>query len=83
MLEGRCPKCDTRYYGWALAVASQQACTKCGHKLDIYESETGRLIATGNSIFEADKYIVEASSSAEKLLEGSEQTIKSSELDEP
>jgi len=83
MLEGRCPKCNTRYSGWALAVASQQACSECGHKLNIYESETGRLISTGYSIFEADNYIVEASSSEEKLPEGSEQTLKSSEMDEP
>lgn len=83
MLEGRCSKCNTRYYGWALARASQQACSKCGHKLNIYEYETGRLIATGHSIFEADNYAVEASSGDEKLPKGSGQTLKSSKLDEP
>jgi hypothetical protein len=33
--EGRCPKCGSRYYGWALANPRHQMCNKCGTALEI------------------------------------------------
>jgi transcription initiation factor IIE alpha subunit len=34
-LEGICPKCGHRYYGWALNIQSNQLCVKCGSALEI------------------------------------------------
>ena len=38
MLEGRCPKCGIRFYGWALLNPKYQTCPDCGIKLQIKES---------------------------------------------
>lgn len=38
MLEGRCPKCGVRYYGWALLNPEYQTCPNCGIGLHIKES---------------------------------------------
>jgi hypothetical protein len=38
VLEGRCPKCGIRYYGWALFNTKHQTCPDCGTKLEIKES---------------------------------------------
>jgi DNA-directed RNA polymerase subunit RPC12/RpoP len=38
MLEGRCRKCGTRYYGWALRNLEYQNCPDCGGRLEISES---------------------------------------------
>jgi hypothetical protein len=38
MLEGRCPKCGIRYYGWALFDTKYQTCPDCGTELELKES---------------------------------------------
>ena len=30
MIEGRCPNCGKRYYGWALSQPCNQICNNCG-----------------------------------------------------
>ena len=54
MLEGKCPKCGYRCYGWGLRFPRNQSCPKCGSALAIYED--GKLVAKGYSPFTADKY---------------------------
>ncbi len=39
MPEGRCPNCGAVFYGWALKVPEHQACSNCGHKLEIKGGE--------------------------------------------
>jgi len=56
MLEGKCPKCGARYYGWALTMPRNQMCDKCGAGLEI--SEDGRLLGTGYSPFSAQEYVI-------------------------
>lgn len=56
MLEGKCPKCGARYYGWALTMARHQMCDKCGVGLEI--TENGRALGTGYSPFSAEEYIL-------------------------
>ena len=31
--EAKCPKCGTRYFGWALLDPKHQICKECGAKL--------------------------------------------------
>ncbi len=31
-----CPKCGSRYYGWALDRPEEQQCEQCGNELKIY-----------------------------------------------
>ena len=38
MLEGRCPKCGIRYYGWALFNPKYQNCPNCGTELVLKDS---------------------------------------------
>ncbi len=38
MLQGRCPKCGSSYYGWALKLHHNQVCEKCGASLEISEN---------------------------------------------
>jgi len=57
MLEGRCPKCGYRYFGWSLRFPQNQSCTKCGSALDIYEA--GQRISVGYSPFTAEKYSID------------------------
>ena len=37
MLQGICPRCGTRFYGWALKNPEHQDCSRCGAWLDITE----------------------------------------------
>jgi hypothetical protein len=38
MLEGKCPHCGARYYGWALSNPGDKICSRCGETLEIGES---------------------------------------------
>ncbi len=74
MLEGRCPKCGYRCYGWLLRFPRNQSCPKCGTALEIYDE--GRLISKGYSPFTAEKHIVDLTSkdsSTSKSIESSKQ----------
>jgi hypothetical protein len=55
MLQGDCPKCRARYYGWALRSPRNQYCNECGAALDI--TEDGHTYH-GYSPFEAEEYII-------------------------
>lgn len=57
MLEGRCPKCGTRFIGWALLNPRHQTCPRCGSGLEI--TEDGKKIGTGYSPFTAEKYYLD------------------------
>jgi len=37
MIEGKCPECRQKYYGWALLQPHNQSCDKCGAQLVITE----------------------------------------------
>jgi Mrp family chromosome partitioning ATPase len=37
MIEGTCPKCNRRYYGWALLRPGNSHCEKCGNELLLTE----------------------------------------------
>jgi DNA-directed RNA polymerase subunit RPC12/RpoP len=37
MLQGICPRCGTKFYGWALKNPEHQDCSKCGSWLNITE----------------------------------------------
>ena len=39
MLQGICPQCGTKFYGWALKSPEHQDCTMCGSWLDIIEAQ--------------------------------------------
>ncbi len=54
MLEGKCPKCGARYYGWALNSPRNQSCEFCGIGLEISDSEGNSF--TGYSPFTAEEY---------------------------
>ena len=54
MLEGICPECGSRYYGWALRNPRYQMCSKCGIALDI--TEDGQKYFQGYSPFTAEQY---------------------------
>ena len=56
MIEGRCPKCGARYFGWALRSPRNQSCANCGAALKIYEN--GKLVSEGYSPFTAEKYSI-------------------------
>ena len=53
MIEGKCPKCGTLRYGWALLNPRYQTCSTCGCGLDIYKD--GRLVIKGFSPFTAER----------------------------
>jgi transcription initiation factor IIE alpha subunit len=38
VIEGRCPKCGIRYYGWALLNPKHQTCPDCDIMLQIKDS---------------------------------------------
>ncbi|HEY92751.1 MAG TPA: hypothetical protein G4O17_03290 [Dehalococcoidia bacterium] len=57
MLEGICPKCGTRFIGWALLNPRHQTCPRCGSGLEI--TEDGKMIGTGYSPFTAEKYYLD------------------------
>jgi hypothetical protein len=54
MIEGKCPKCGDRYYGWALLEPRHQSCEKCGVGLLI--TEDGKKTFQGYSPFTAEEY---------------------------
>ena len=54
MIEGRCPKCGRKYYGWILMQPRNQSCTHCGVELLI--TEDGGRVVKGYSPFTADEY---------------------------
>ena len=54
MIEGICPKCGRRYYGWALLQPRNQSCPKCGVGLLI--TEDGKKTSQGYSPFTAEEY---------------------------
>jgi len=56
MLEGKCPKCGTCYFGWALRNPRHQSCPRCGVGLDI--TENGVQLPKGYSPFTAEKHYV-------------------------
>ena len=57
MLEGKCPKCGTRRFGWALLNPRHQTCPKCGSGLEIRNGD--RIISKGYSPFTANKYLLD------------------------
>ena len=55
VLEGKCPKCGLRRYGWALKTQPPKTCPNCGVLLEIkYIDDT---IPESNAYFIADKYL--------------------------
>lgn len=40
MIEGKCPKCGSRYRGWAMLNPRHQTCPRCGTALEITDGET-------------------------------------------
>ena len=67
-LEGICPRCRARYYGWALRNPRYQMCGKCGIGLEIWRN--GEKIATGYSPFEAEEYKIGPPGGGKKEKEG-------------
>jgi len=53
MIEGKCSKCGTLRYGWALLNPRYQTCPKCGSGFDIFKD--GRLVTKGFSPFTAER----------------------------
>jgi uncharacterized OB-fold protein len=37
MIEGKCPNCGRKYYGWALLEPDQQMCDHCGTRLRVFD----------------------------------------------
>jgi len=78
MLEGRCPKCGYRCYGWVLRFPRNQSCPKCGAALEIYEE--GKRVSQGYSPFTADKYVIDLPAGSkparDKARKGKEQERK-------
>lgn len=56
MLEGKCPKCGARYFGWALRFPRHQTCPGCGVGLEILED--GKRLSQGYSPFTAEKHSI-------------------------
>ena len=54
MLEGKCPKCGNRYFGWCLKEPRNQMCGTCGVSLEI-KDDSGNTY-TGYSPFTAEEY---------------------------
>ena len=74
MIEGRCPKCGQRYYGWALLQPRYQSCLKCG--VGFLITEDGKKTFQGYSPFTAEEYKINlpyrAVSEAEKTKDSTE-----------
>jgi hypothetical protein len=62
MIEGKCPKCGLRYYGWILLQPRNQWCSKCGVGLLI--TEDGKKFIEGYTPFSAEEYKFKASGKA-------------------
>ena len=56
MLEGKCPKCGSKYFGWALRWPRHQTCPKCGIGLEIRQDD--EKVFRGYSPFTARKYYI-------------------------
>jgi hypothetical protein len=69
-LEGICPRCGARYYGWALKNPRYQMCGKCGVGLDIMRN--GEKIAEGYSPFTAPEYKIGSPEKGQKEKENKE-----------
>jgi DNA-directed RNA polymerase subunit RPC12/RpoP len=54
MIEGLCPKCGKRYWGWSLKNPRYQSCRECGSGLSM--SENGKQIINDYSPFTADEH---------------------------
>ena len=54
MIEGKCPKCGRKYFGWLLVQPRNQWCRVCGVSLLI--SEDGKNFTEGYSPFSAEEY---------------------------
>jgi len=54
MIEGVCPRCGNRYYGWSLLQPQHQICSTCGVGLLIIED--GKRTIQGYSPFAAKEY---------------------------
>jgi len=67
MLEGICPKCGARYYGWALRFTRNQSCSSCGAALEIIEE--GHDIFQGYSPFTAKEYSINLPANAPPSLD--------------
>ena len=50
VMTGKCPKCEVKYYGWALTNPEFQKCDKCGAALEIYKD--GIRVVTHPSVLE-------------------------------
>jgi hypothetical protein len=57
MIEGVCPKCGQRCYGWALLQPRNQSCSNCGVGLLI--TEDGKKAIQGYSPFTAEEYKID------------------------
>jgi hypothetical protein len=58
-MKGICPKCGTRYCGWALTNPRERICKQCGSGLEIYRD--GLWLGTAYSPFNAPQYKVKSS----------------------
>jgi ribosomal protein S27AE len=54
MIEGTCPRCGQRYFGWSLLQPRNQACARCGAGLLITEDGVRKI--EGYSPFTAEEY---------------------------
>lgn len=70
-MEGRCPRCGARYYGWALSSPRNQMCERCGVGLDILDD--GGNSFTGYSPFSALEYELRHPDYASSPEEGKEE----------
>lgn len=52
MIEGKCPNCGNRYFGWALKAQQHQTCDACGVKLEVIRN--GLRVFTGGASAEKD-----------------------------
>lgn len=58
MIEGTCPRCGQRYFGWSLLQPRNQTCVRCGTALVITEDGIRR--SEGYSPFTAEEYKLNA-----------------------
>lgn len=59
MIEGTCPRCGQRYFGWALLQPRNQMCAKCGAGLVVTEDGIRKI--EGYSPFTAEEYKLKTS----------------------
>jgi len=64
VIEGKCPKCRARYFGWALRFPRNQYCSNCGTALIIFEN--GERVSEGHSPFTAEKYYINLPAKTDK-----------------